>query len=142
IKTNMQTFIAKSAEELDSLAPAILDAIGPNRVVAMDAPMGAGKTTLVKAICRFLGSTSVVNSPTFAIINDYDLPEGKALYHFDLYRLKDVNEAFNMGFDEYFYSGNYCFVEWPAIAESILPENSSTLRISVNDDGSRTITVL
>ncbi|MCI5777052.1 MAG: tRNA (adenosine(37)-N6)-threonylcarbamoyltransferase complex ATPase subunit type 1 TsaE [Bacteroidales bacterium] len=138
----MQTFIAKSAEELDSLAPAILDAIGPNRVVAMDAPMGAGKTTLVKAICRFLGSTSVVNSPTFAIINDYDLPEGKALYHFDLYRLKDVNEAFNMGFDEYFYSGNYCFVEWPAIAESILPENSSTLRISVNDDGSRTITVL
>ncbi len=138
----MQTFIAKSAEELDSLAPAILDAIGPNRVVAMDAPMGAGKTTLVKAICRFLGSTSVVNSPTFAIINDYDLPDGKALYHFDLYRLKDVNEAFNMGFDEYFYSGNYCFVEWPAIAESILPENSSTLRISVNDDGSRTITVL
>ncbi|MDY4174229.1 MAG: tRNA (adenosine(37)-N6)-threonylcarbamoyltransferase complex ATPase subunit type 1 TsaE [Bacteroidales bacterium] len=138
----MQTFIAKSAEELDSLAPAILDAIGSNRVVAMDAPMGAGKTTLVKAICRFLGSTSVVNSPTFAIINDYDLPEGKALYHFDLYRLKDVNEAFNMGFDEYFYSGNYCFVEWPAIAESILPENSSTLRISVNDDGSRTITVL
>ncbi len=138
----MQTFIAKSAEELDSLAPAILDAIGSNRVVAMDAPMGAGKTTLVKAICRFLGSTSVVNSPTFAIINDYDLPDGKALYHFDLYRLKDVNEAFNMGFDEYFYSGNYCFVEWPAIAESILPENSSTLRISVNDDGSRTITVL
>lgn len=138
----MQTFIAKSAEELDSLAPAILDAIGSNRVVAMDAPMGAGKTTLVKAICRFLGSTSVVNSPTFAIINDYDLPDGKDLYHFDLYRLKDVNEAFNMGFDEYFYSGNYCFVEWPAIAESILPENSSTLRISVNDDGSRTITVL
>ena len=107
----------------------------------MDAPMGAGKTTLVKAICKALGTPSVVNSPTFAIINDYELPGGKAVYHFDLYRLKSIEEAFNMGFDEYFYSGNYCFVEWPAIAEDILPEDAKVLTITVNPDGSRTVTV-
>lgn len=137
----MPTFTAKTPEEMDAIAPEIIKAIGDSRVVAMDAPMGAGKTTLVKAICQYLGTTSVVNSPTFAIINDYELPDGKALYHFDLYRLKDVNEAFNMGFDEYFYSGNYCFVEWPAIAEDILPEDSKTLIITVADDGTRTIVI-
>lgn len=137
----MQQFTAHTPEEMDSLAPEIIKAIGDSRVVAMDAPMGAGKTTLVKAICKALGSSSVVNSPTFAIINDYELPSGKALYHFDLYRLKNIEEAFNMGFDEYFYSGNYCFVEWPAIAEDILPEDSKILTIEVQPDGARLITV-
>lgn len=137
----MQKFTARTPEEMDAIAPAIINAIGDSRVVAMDAPMGAGKTTLVKAICKALGTPSVVNSPTFAIINDYELPGGKALYHFDLYRLKDINEAFNMGFDEYFYSGNYCFVEWPAIAEDILPDDAKTLRIAVEEDGTRVITI-
>ena len=137
----MQQFTARTPEEMDALAPEIIKAIGESRVVAMDAPMGAGKTTLVKAICKALGSTSVVNSPTFAIINDYELPSGKALYHFDLYRLKNIEEAFNMGFDEYFYSGNYCFVEWPAIAEDILPEDSKILTIEVQPDGARLISV-
>lgn len=137
----MTSFIAHTPDELSSLAPDILRAIGPSRVVAMDAPMGAGKTTLVKAICEALGSPSVVNSPTFAIINDYELPDGKALYHFDLYRLKNIEEAYNMGFDEYFYSGNYCFVEWPAIAEDILPEDAKILTITVLPDGAREITV-
>ena len=137
----MQQFTAHTPEEMESLVPEIIKAIGDSRVVAMDAPMGAGKTTLVKAICKSLGSTSVVNSPTFAIINDYELPSGKALYHFDLYRLKNIEEAFNMGFDEYFYSGNYCFVEWPAIAEDILPEDSKILTIEVQPDGARLITV-
>lgn len=137
----MQQFTARTPDEMERLAPEIIKAIGDSRVVAMDAPMGAGKTTLVKAICKALGSTSVVNSPTFAIINDYELPSGKALYHFDLYRLKNIDEAFNMGFDEYFYSGNYCFVEWPAIAEDILPEDSKILTIEVMPDGARLITV-
>ncbi len=137
----MPSFTAHSAEDMERIAPDVIKAIGDSRVVAMDAPMGAGKTTLVKAICKALGTTSVVNSPTFAIINDYDLPGGKALYHFDLYRLKNIEEAYNMGFDEYFYSGNYCFVEWPAIAEDILPEGSKILTIAVNPDGSRTVTV-
>lgn len=137
----MQQFIAHTPEEMEAIAPDVLSAIGSSRVVAMDAPMGAGKTTLVKAICKALGSPSVVNSPTFAIINDYELPSGRALYHFDLYRLKNIEEAFNMGFDEYFYSGNYCFVEWPAIAEDILPEDSKILTIEVQPDGARLITV-
>ncbi len=137
----MPSFTANSAQDMEVIAPEILKAIGDSRVVAMDAPMGAGKTTLVKAICKTLGTPSVVNSPTFAIINDYELPDGKAVYHFDLYRLKNIEEAFNMGFDEYFYSGNYCFVEWPAIAEDILPEDTKILKIVVNPDGSRTVTV-
>ncbi len=137
----MPSFTAHSAQDMEVIAPEILKAIGDSRVVAMDAPMGAGKTTLVKAICKTLGTPSVVNSPTFAIINDYELPDGKAVYHFDLYRLKNIEEAFNMGFDEYFYSGNYCFVEWPAIAEDILPDDTKILKIVVNPDGSRTVTV-
>lgn len=137
----MPSFTAYSAQDMEVIAPEILKAIGNSRVVAMDAPMGAGKTTLVKAICKTLGTPSVVNSPTFAIINDYELPDGKAVYHFDLYRLKNIEEAFNMGFDEYFYSGNYCFVEWPAIAEDILPDDTKILKIVVNPDGSRTVTV-
>lgn len=136
----MPTFTAKTPEEMDAIAPEIIMAIGDSRVVAMDAPMGAGKTTLVKAICHYLGTSSVVNSPTFAIINDYELPDGKALYHFDLYRLKDVNEAFNMGFDEYFYSATIASSS-TAIAEDILPEDTKTLRITVADDGTRTIVI-
>ena len=86
----MPSFTARTAEEMDAIAPDVIKAIGSSRVVAMDAPMGAGKTTLVKAICKALGTLSVVNSPTFAIINDYELPGGKAVYHFDLYRLKSI----------------------------------------------------
>lgn len=137
----MQQFIAHNLDELESIAPKILAAIGRSRVVAMDAPMGAGKTTLVKALCKALGSISVVNSPTFAIINDYELPTGASVFHFDLYRLKNIDEAYNMGFDEYFYSGNYCFVEWPDIAADLFPPDTRKLTISVADDGSRTITI-
>ena len=137
----MQQFIAHNLDELESIAPKILAAIGRSRVVAMDAPMGAGKTTLVKALCKALGSISVVNSPTFAIINDYELPAGASVFHFDLYRLKNIDEAYNMGFDEYFYSGNYCFVEWPDIAADLFPPDTRKLTISVADDGSRTITI-
>ena len=137
----MQQFIAHNLDELESIAPKILAAIGRSRVVAMDAPMGAGKTTLAKALCKALGSISVVNSPTFAIINDYELPTGASVFHFDLYRLKNIDEAYNMGFDEYFYSGNYCFVEWPDIAADLFPPDTRKLTISVADDGSRTITI-
>lgn len=137
----MQQFIAHNLDELESIAPKILATIGRSRVVAMDAPMGAGKTTLVKALCKALGSISVVNSPTFAIINDYELPTGASVFHFDLYRLKNIDEAYNMGFDEYFYSGNYCFVEWPDIAADLFPPDTRKLTISVADDGSRTITI-
>lgn len=137
----MNKFIVRCVEDMAGVVPGILEAIGGSRVVAMDGPMGAGKTTLVKAICEYLGVKGVVNSPTFAIINDYELADGGAVYHFDLYRLKDVSEAFGMGFEEYFYSGCYCFVEWPGVAEGILPDDAKVLRIRVLEDGVREIEV-
>lgn len=137
----MERYTARTAEEMEALAPKIIAAIGTSRVIAMDAPMGAGKTTLVKAIGKALGSPSVVNSPTFAIVNDYELPDGTSMYHFDLYRLRDASEAYGMGFDEYFDSGCYCFVEWPAVAESLLPDDARILRIEVGAEGERTITI-
>lgn len=134
-------FVAKSAEELNSLAPAILEAIGEKRVVTLDAPMGAGKTTLIKAICESIGTESIVNSPTFAIVNDYEMKNGESVYHFDMYRLKNIVEAIDMGCEEYFYSGQYCFIEWPEIIESLLPEETAEIKITVGENGEREIIV-
>lgn len=134
-------FVAKSAEELNSLAPAILEAIGEKRVVTLDAPMGAGKTTLIKAICESIGTESIVNSPTFAIVNDYEMKNGESVYHFDMYRLKNIVEAIDMGCEEYFYSGQYCFIEWPEIIESLLPEGTAEIKITVGENGEREIIV-
>lgn len=135
------TAIAHSTDDLDALAPAIIDYLADRHIVALDAPMGAGKTTLVKALMKHLGSTSIVNSPTFAIINDYEMPDGNSAFHFDLYRLKNIEEALNMGFDDYFYSGAYCFIEWPDVARPLLPDDIANLTISVDDDGSRRISI-
>lgn len=137
----MNTFIAHTAAELNTIAPDILRAIGDNRVVTFSAPMGAGKTTLIKALCEAIGTSSIVNSPTFAIVNDYETTNQQSIYHFDMYRLKDIVEAIDMGCEDYFYSGSYCFIEWPDIIEPLLPEKISRISISVDTDGSRKITV-
>lgn len=137
----METFIAKTAEELSELAPAILKSIGDRRVVTFDAPMGAGKTTLIKALCESIGTESIVNSPTFAIVNDYEMNNGNSVFHFDMYRLKNIVEAIDMGCEDYFYSGSYCFIEWPEIIESLLPDNIAQVKITVGEDNTRTITV-
>jgi len=86
--------------------------------------MGAGKTTFVKAICRYLGSTDIVSSPTFSIINQYLAPSGESIFHFDFYRIKDLVEVYNLGYEDYFFSGAYCFIEWPEKIESLLPTGS------------------
>ncbi len=140
IDTDM-TFTALTPSDLEGLAPKILEAIGQRRIVAFDAPMGAGKTTLIKALCQALGSDSIVNSPTFAIVNDYELPSGESVFHFDLYRLKNLGEALDVGCNEYFDSGSYCFVEWPEVAADLLPDNACHISISVADNGMRTIIV-
>lgn len=137
----METFIAKTVEELRAVAPEILKAIGSTRVVTLHAPMGAGKTTLIKEMCDTIGTDSIVNSPTFAIVNDYEMHSGESVYHFDMYRLKDIVEAVDMGCEDYFYSGSYCFVEWPDIIESLLPDDVKDIEIVVDDDGTRHITV-
>lgn len=137
----MKQYIAATTDELYEIAPLILEALGKTRVVCFDAPMGAGKTTTIKALCKALGSDEVVNSPTFAIVNDYALPNGDSIYHFDLYRLKDIAEAYDMGCEDYFYSGCYCFIEWPGIAEKLLPADMKTITIEVLEDEKRLITV-
>lgn len=115
----------------------------PHRVFAFDGQMGAGKTTFIKHLCEQMGTTDIVNSPTFAIVNVYDvtLPHSGEVYHFDCYRLKDIREAIDFGAEEYLYSGNYCFIEWPEMIEPLLPEDTVYIRIAVLPDGNRRLTV-
>ena len=121
----------------------ILQATEPHRVFAFDGPMGAGKTTFIKSLCEQMGTDDVVNSPTFAIVNVYDIdqPYRGEVYHFDCYRLKDIREAIDFGAEEYLYSGNYCFIEWPEMIEPLLPEDTVYIRIAVLPDGNRRLTV-
>ena len=107
------------------------------RLFAFYAPMGTGKTTFIKAICEELGVEDVITSPTFAIVNEYTDVEGRAVYHFDFYRIKRMEELYDMGADEYFYSGNLCLMEWPELVEDALPEETVKVTISKQPDGSR-----
>jgi len=111
------------------------------RVFAFDAPMGAGKTTLIKQLCKELGSEDVVNSPTFAIVNVYDTEKEGEVYHFDCYRLKDMIEAQDFGAEEYLYSGHLCLIEWPDIIMPLLPEDTVWIRINVVENGDRILSV-
>ena len=116
----------------------------PNaRVYAFEGQMGAGKTTFIKQLCEQMGSTDVVNSPTFAIVNVYDVerPYKGEVYHFDCYRLKDIREAMDFGAEEYLYSGNYCFIEWPALIEPLLPEDTVWVKIVPQENGDRLLTI-
>jgi len=121
----------------------ILRQYEPHRVFAFDAPMGAGKTTFIKHLCKEMGTADVVNSPTFAIVNVYDVEQpyrGEA-YHFDCYRLKDIREAMDFGAEDYLYSGNYCFIEWPDIIAPLLPEDTVRVSIIPQPDGDRKVMV-
>lgn len=108
---------------------------------AFYAPMGAGKTTFIKALCEELGVEDVITSPTFAIVNEYTDGEGNPIYHFDFYRIKKMEELYDMGAEDYFYSGNLCFMEWPEIVEEALPEEVVKITINVNDDGTRVLKI-
>lgn len=137
----MQTFTATTPDELQHLAASILQAIGQRRVVALHAPMGAGKTTLVRALCQEIGSTSIVNSPTFAIVNQYDTTAGEPIYHIDLYRLRSLGEALDIGLPEYLDGSAYCFIEWPDDAAQLLPDDTCNITIKPYPDGRREISV-
>ena len=121
----------------------ILKQTEPHRVYAFDGQMGAGKTTFIKKLCEEMGTIDVVNSPTFAIVNVYDVeqPYRGEVYHFDCYRLKDIREAMDFGAEEYLYSGNYCFIEWPEMIEQLLPEDTVYIRIVPQANGDRQLTV-
>ncbi|MBP5582871.1 MAG: tRNA (adenosine(37)-N6)-threonylcarbamoyltransferase complex ATPase subunit type 1 TsaE [Bacteroidales bacterium] len=127
---------------IDEIAQAAQDfkaAIGDHRVIAFHGEMGAGKTTFIKALCAEFGVTDNVASPTFAIINEYLTPSDETIYHFDLYRLETIADLQNIGAEDYFYSGNLCLIEWPDIAEPLLPGNTLHVTISVLPDKTRGI---
>ena len=121
----------------------ILRSNEPHRVFAFDAPMGAGKTTFIKQLVEEMGSADIVNSPTFAIVNVYGVeqPYRGEVYHFDCYRLKDIREAIDFGAEDYLYSGNYCFIEWPQMIDALLPDNTVWVKITLQENGDRLMTI-
>ena len=125
-----------SLSELGSVAEEILSALGERRVVLLRGGMGAGKTTLVSHIAAKLRAEDTVTSPTFALVNEYEGRDG-TIYHFDFYRINRVEEVFDLGYEEYFYSGELCFVEWPEMVEGLLPDDAMQVRITVGDDQKR-----
>ena len=128
-------------QNLDTIREAareFISQMGESHVFAFYGKMGSGKTTFIKALCEELGVNDVITSPTFAIVNDYTANE-ESIYHFDFYRIKKLEEVYDMGFEEYFYSGNYCFIEWPELVEPLLPEDTLRVSISEQPDGSRTV---
>ncbi|MDE6559499.1 MAG: tRNA (adenosine(37)-N6)-threonylcarbamoyltransferase complex ATPase subunit type 1 TsaE [Muribaculaceae bacterium] len=135
----MQEFHIKDLESLPAEAEKILKTFGNRNVIAFDAPMGAGKTTLIAAICSALGVEDATSSPTFAIVNDYTAADGRRICHFDCYRLSDPREAEDMGIEDYFYSDALCLIEWPDRIEPFLPADTLVLTIRVNPDNSRTV---
>ncbi len=129
-----------SLDKIDQAAAHFFES-KPNKVIAFNGLMGAGKTTFIKAICAHLGVEDVTSSPTFSLVNDYETPEGKSIYHFDLYRINSELEALDMGIEEYLYSGNWCFIEWPEKIPNLLPENVTMVYIRETETGERALEI-
>lgn len=125
--------------DINEVARQFVDQMDDHKIFAFYGKMGAGKTTFIKAMCEELGVTDVINSPTFAIVNEYMDGKGESIYHFDFYRIKRVEEVYDIGFDEYIYSGNLCLMEWPELIEQLLPEETVRVDIMENPDGTRVI---
>jgi tRNA threonylcarbamoyladenosine biosynthesis protein TsaE len=122
--------LVNSEAELIPAAKQFIEAFPGSRVFALYGQMGAGKTTFIKALCYELGVTDIVQSPTFSIINEYKTTSGEPVFHFDFYRIKKLEEVFDIGYEDYLYSGSYCFLEWPELVDSLLPEDCIHVRIS------------
>lgn len=127
----------KSLDTIHEAAKEFVKEMGEGKVFAFYGKMGAGKTTFIKALCEVLGVEDVITSPTFAIINEYTDGKGDPIYHFDFYRIKKLEEVYDMGYEDYFYSGNLCLLEWPELIEDILPENVIKVTIGEQPDGTR-----
>jgi tRNA threonylcarbamoyladenosine biosynthesis protein TsaE len=128
--------ITFSLDQIDWAAQKVL-AANPEKVILFNGEMGAGKTTLIKALCRTLGISDVTSSPTFSLVNEYVSGNGETVYHFDVYRLKHETEALDMGIEEYLYSGHYCFIEWAEKIPNLIPENHAVVSLSVLPGGNR-----
>lgn len=131
-----------SVEELSQVSEYLLGLREESDIIAFYGPMGAGKTTLIKNLCHRMGVTDEVNSPTFAIVNEYVTEESESVYHFDFYRIKKLEEVYDIGYENYFYSGNLCLLEWPEMIEPLMPEKFIRVDIALGDtDDSRKIVV-
>ncbi len=129
----------KDLEHIREAARQFISHIGDRRVFAFYGNMGAGKTTFIKAVCEELGVTDVVTSPTFAIVNEYTAADGGRIFHFDFYRIKKLEEVYDMGYEDYFYSDALCFIEWPELIDEVLPDDAVKVTIKENADGTRTV---
>ena len=128
-----------SLSEINKVAEKFIAAHPADRLFAFYGKMGSGKTTFIKALCETLQVTDYVTSPTFALINVYETEQSSEIYHFDFYRIKSLNELFDLGYEEYFFSDKYCFVEWPELIEPLLPPNTVKVTITETEHGSRMI---
>lgn len=131
----------ESLEKIDEAAKSFVEKMGDKKVFAFNGNMGAGKTTFINAVCKMMGVTQIVNSPTFSIVNEYETVIGNIIYHFDCYRIQKIQEALDLGAEEYLYSGNYCFIEWSENIAPILPDYFVKVNITEHEDGSRLIEI-
>lgn len=136
---NKLSFTSVTIDVLNHVAHDIIEHLTDSKIILFYGEMGAGKTTLIKEICRQLGVTNTMSSPTFSVVNEYHTNDNKIIYHFDLYRIKNIEECLDLGMEEYLDSGNYCFIEWPEVALSLLPEKYYTLSIKTEKDNTRSI---
>ena len=135
----MRTITISSLEELDMAAGHFLELAGAQTLIAFSGEMGAGKTTFIQALCRNLGVKVEVNSPTFSLVNEYFTPVGNSIFHFDLYRIETPDELFDMGYEEYFFSGSLCLIEWPEKAQNLIPEDALWVNIVIGENEARLI---
>jgi tRNA threonylcarbamoyladenosine biosynthesis protein TsaE len=137
----MPTLEIHSLQQIDQASARFLEITGDNRKFAFTGAMGSGKTTLINAICRQLGTVNRVTSPSFALVNEYRTRSGEVIFHFDFYRIKSIEEAFDLGYEEYFYSNAWCFIEWAEKAAEILPDDFVRVNIEVLKDNTRQVRV-
>lgn len=135
------TITVNGLPDLENAAMQVINKVGKQKIIALYGQMGAGKTTLVKQICKALNVVDVVNSPTFSLVNEYLQPNGEPIYHFDFYRINKIEEAYDFGYEEYFFSGHLCLIEWPEIIEELIPQDAVKLLIKVVDENKRVIEI-
>lgn len=129
----------KNKSELPQAARDFISKMGDNTVFALYGKMGVGKTTFIKAICEEMGVDDTINSPTFAIVNEYRSQTAELIYHFDFYRINKIEEVYDFGYEDYFFSGSICFIEWPELIEDLLPADSVRVYLEETEEGDRTI---
>ncbi len=129
----------KKVQELSKAAERLIDSFPGQRIFAFYGKMGAGKTTFIQSICKKLGTNDHVTSPTFALINEYKTESDRSIFHFDFYRMKSLEEAFDLGYEDYFYSSSYCLIEWPELVETLLPREYVEVKIEADGDNTRHI---